>query len=143
MRVVIGSDHTGVELKAELIRTALADHETIDVGTHSPDAVDYPDVARRAVAAIRDGRADRGILICGTGVGMAMVAGRARGIRAAVCTDSYVAEMSRRHNDANVLCLGARVVGTGLAESIVRAWLSAGFDGGRHARRVDKIEASS
>jgi ribose 5-phosphate isomerase B len=143
MRIVIGCDHTGLELKAALVETTLADHDVIDVGTESHDSVDYPDIARRAVTAIRDGTADRGILICGTGVGMAMTAGRAPGIRPAVCTDAYVAEMSRRHNDANVLCLGARVLGTGLAESIVRTWLSTEFDGGRHARRVGKIEASS
>jgi ribose 5-phosphate isomerase B len=143
MKIVIGCDHTGVALKKALLDSVLTDHEVIDVGTNSTDSVDYPDIARHAITAIREGRATHGILICGTGIGMSMVAGRARGIRAAVCTNEYLAEMSRRHNDANVLCLGARVVGVGLAESIVRVWLRATFEGGRHARRVDKIEASS
>ncbi|MCX6092922.1 MAG: ribose 5-phosphate isomerase B [Candidatus Bipolaricaulota bacterium] len=143
MRIVIGCDHTGVALKVALQETALAEHSVIDVGTDSTDSVDYPDIARAAVAILRKGDADRAILICGTGVGMAIAAGRHRGIRAATCSDPFVAEMSRRHNDANVLCLGARVVGYGMAESIVRTWLHADFDGGRHARRVEKIEGTA
>jgi ribose 5-phosphate isomerase B len=113
-----------------------------DIGTDSTDSVDYPDIVRGAVALMRKGDVDRAILICGTGIGMAMAAGRHHGIRAAACSDPYVAEMSRRHNDSNVLCLGARVVGCGIAESIVQSWLAADFDGGRHARRVEKIEGS-
>ncbi len=142
MRIVIGCDHTGVALKVALQETVLAEHTVIDVGTDSTCAVDYPDIVRGAVVVLRKGDADRAILICGTGIGMAMAAGRHRGIRAATCSDPYVAEMSRRHNDANVLCLGARVIGCGMAESIVRTWLAADFDGGRHARRVEKIEGS-
>lgn len=140
MRIVIGCDHTGVALKVALQETVLAEHSVLDVGTDSTESVDYPDIARAAVALLRKGDAERAILICGTGIGMAMAAGRHRGIRAACCTDPYVAVMSRRHNDANVLCLGARVIGCGLAESIVQEWLAADFDGGRHARRVEKIE---
>lgn len=143
MRIAIGCDHSGVALKAHLIETALVEHKVTDVGTNSSDPVDYPDVAHKAVDAIRRGDADCGILICGTGIGMAMAAGRFPGIRAATCAESYSAEMSRRHNDANVLCLGARVLGSGLAERIVRVWLSSPFEGGRHVRRVRKIEDRS
>jgi len=142
MRIVIGCDHTGVALKVALQETVLAEHSVIDVGTDSTGSVDYPDIARAAVAVLRKGDAERAILICGTGIGMAMAVGRHRGMRAATCSDPYVAEMSRRHNDANVLCLGARVVGCGMAESIVQTWLGADFDGGRHARRVEKVEGS-
>ena len=142
MRIVIGCDHTGVALKVALQETVLAEHSVIDVGTDSTDSVDYPDIARAAAAVLRKGDAERAILICGTGIGMAMAVGRHRGMRAATCSDPYVAEMSRRHNDANVLCLGARVVGCGMAESIVQTWLGADFDGGRHARRVEKVEGS-
>lgn len=140
MKIVIGSDHTGVALKAHLIEKILADHVWLDVGTDSSEAVDYPDIAHAAVRAIRTGEAECGILICGTGIGMAMAAGRYSGIRAATCVESYCAEMSRRHNDANVLCLGARVLGIGLAEQIARTWLGTPFEGGRHARRVGKLE---
>ncbi|MEW5826071.1 MAG: ribose 5-phosphate isomerase B [Candidatus Bipolaricaulota bacterium] len=140
MRIAVGCDHTGVALKVALQDTVLAEHSVLDVGTDSTESVDYPDIARAVVDALRRGEAERGILICGTGIGMAMAAGRRRGIRAAVCTDPYMATMSRRHNDANVLCLGARVLGSGLAEAIVQEWLAAEFDGGRHARRVEKIE---
>jgi ribose 5-phosphate isomerase B len=143
MRIAIGSDHTGVELKAHLVAHVLGEYAVTDVGAHSADPVDYPDVARAVTKLIRRGDAERGILICGTGIGMAMAAGKFPGIRAATCTDSYSAEMSRRHNDANVLCLGARVLGMGLAEHIVRAWLTAPFEGGRHATRVGKLEDRS
>ncbi len=140
MKIAIGADHAGVELKAHLIARALEGHTVIDVGTASPDPVDYPDIARAVVRLIRHGEADRGILICGTGIGMAMAAGKYPGIRAATCTESFSAELSRRHNDANVLCLGGRVLGTGLAEHIVHVWLAAPFEGGRHATRVGKLE---
>ena len=140
MRIAIGADHAGVELKAHLLSRALEGHEVVDVGTHSSDPVDYPDIAHAVVKLIRRGEADRGILICGTGIGMAMAAGKFPGIRAATCTESFSAELSRRHNDANVLCLGGRVLGAGHAEHIVRAWLAAPFEGGRHATRVGKLE---
>lgn len=142
MRVVIGCDHAGLPLKRELVCTVLGSHEIIDVGTNSAESVDYPDIACKVVEVLRSGDADRGILICGTGVGMAMAAGRVPGIRAALCSDPYVAELSRRHNDANVLCLGARILGAGICERIVTVWLETPFDGGRHERRVNKIEHS-
>jgi len=140
MKVAIGCDHTGVALKRALIECVLADHTIIDLGTDLPEPVDYPDIAKRVSSVIAAGEAERGILICGTGIGMAMAAGKMAGIRAATCTEPYSAELSRRHNDANILCLGARVIGTGMAEKIVEKWFSTPFDGGRHARRIGKIE---
>ena len=143
MRIAVGADHAGIDLKAHLIARALEGHEVTDVGTHSAEPVDYPDIAHAVVKLLRRGEADRGILICGTGIGMAMAAGKFPGIRAATCTESYSAELSRRHNDANVLCLGARVLGLGHAEHIVRTGLATPFEGGRHATRVGKLEDRS
>ena len=140
MRIGFGCDHAGLELKQQLIHASSVDHETVDFGTHTSDSVDYPDIAHAVTAELQAGRIDRAILICGTGVGMAIAAGRSPGVRAVVCSEPFSAEMSRRHNDANVLCLGARVIGPGLAEWIVKTWLSTAFEGGRHARRVEKIE---
>lgn len=140
MRIAIGCDHAGVELKRLLISSVLSAHNVIDVGIDCMELVDYPDVAKQVADKVITLNADRGILICGTGIGMAMAAGRFSGIRAATCSDIYSAEMSRRHNDANILCLGARVVGAGVAEGIARVWLSTPFDGGRHKNRVSKIE---
>lgn len=140
MRIAIGCDHAGVELKRLLISSVLSAHNVIDVGIDCMGLVDYPDVAKQVADKVIALEADRGILICGTGIGMAMAAGRFSGIRAATCSDIYSAEMSRRHNDANILCLGARVVGAGVAEGIARVWLSTPFDGGRHKNRVSKIE---
>lgn len=140
MRIAIGCDHAGVELKRLLISSVLSAYNVIDVGIDCMELVDYPDVAKQVVDKVITLNADRGILICGTGIGMAMAAGRFSGIRAATCSDIYSAEMSRRHNDANILCLGARVVGVGVAEGIARVWLSTPFDGGRHKNRVSKIE---
>lgn len=140
MRIAIGCDHAGVELKRLLISSVLSVHNVIDVGIDCMELVDYPDVAKQVADKVITLDADRGILICGTGIGMAMAAGRFSGIRAATCSDIYSAEMSRRHNDANILCLGARVVGAGVAEGIARMWLSTPFDGGRHKDRVSKIE---
>lgn len=140
MRIAIGCDHAGVELKRLLISSVLSVHNVIDVGIDCMGLVDYPDVAKQVADKVITLDADRGILICGTGIGMAMAAGRLCGIRAATCNDIYSAEMSRRHNDANILCLGARVVGAGVAEGIARVWLSTPFDGGRHKNRVSKIE---
>jgi ribose 5-phosphate isomerase B len=139
MKIAIGSDHHGVALKRALLSSVLASHDVADLGTHSEDPVDYPDVARQAAEAVACGTVERGILICGTGIGMAMAVGRVAGVRAARCTEPYSAEMSRRHNDANVLCLGAEVVGVGMAERIVATWLLTPFEGGRHVRRVAKI----
>ena len=139
MRIAIGNDHTGVELKKHLLTGVLAPHDVTDVGVHTADSVDYPDQAHLVTERITTGQADRGILICGTGIGMAMAAGKSPGIRAAQCDEPYSAEMSRLHNDANVLCLGARMLGTEMAERIVEVWLATAFAGGRHARRVAKI----
>lgn len=140
--LVIGSDHAGLALKRELAHLA-ADlgWDVRDVGTHSAESTDYPDYAHRVAQAVAEGQG-LGLLVCGTGIGMSMAANRHEGVRAAVCNDVYSATMTRQHNDANVLCLGSRVLGIGLASEILKAFLSAQFEGGRHARRVAKIEPS-
>ena len=140
MKIAIGCDHTGLDLKRALLDSILKEHEVVDMGTNSKESVDYPDIAKEVAHAVVSGEVENGILICGTGIGMAMAAGKVKGIRAARCSEPYSAEMSRRHNDANILCFGARVIGSGMAEKIVEKWLSTPFDGGRHARRVGKIE---
>jgi ribose 5-phosphate isomerase B len=116
-----------------------ADHEVIDVGTENTDSVDYPDYAVKVATLVANGEADRGILICSTGVGMCITANKVRGVRAALVFDLYTAMQSRRHVDANVLTLGAQVTGKGLASEIVKTWLHTGFEGGRHERRIEKI----
>jgi len=139
--IVLASDHAGVGLKAEIVRLLEARGEAYhDLGPADDASVDYPPYAHRLAAEILSGRADRGVLICGTGIGMSMAANRHAGIRAAVCHDAYTAEMARRHNDANVLCMGGRVVGVGVAVQIVEVFLATGFEGGRHQRRVGLIE---
>jgi ribose 5-phosphate isomerase B len=141
-KVVVGSDHAGRELKEHVKRFLEARGCVVeDVGTHSAARCDYPDYAAAAARRVAAGRCARGVLVCGTGVGVSLAANKVRGIRAAPCSNEYVAEMARRHNDANVLCLGARVVGAGLAEALVRRFLETPFEGGRHARRVAKIKA--
>lgn len=142
MRVAMASDHGGYLLKEEL-KTALANwgFQTADVGCNSLESVDYVDYAEQAVAAVLNGECERAILICGTGIGMSIAANKFPGIRAALCHDYFSAQATREHNDSNVLCLGARVIGPGLAESIVKVWLNTGFSGGRHQRRLDKINA--
>jgi ribose 5-phosphate isomerase B len=141
MRVAIGSDHRGFDVKRR-IATLLQrlGHEVSDYGTQSGDSVDYPDFAFQVAKAVSEGRADRGVLICGTGIGMCIAANKVPGVRAAPCHDSITAEMSRRHNDANVLCLSADLLGEELIERMVRIWLETEFEGGRHARRVEKIQ---
>lgn len=141
MKVIVGSDHGGFELKEDL-KAQLADLkiEVVDVGTNSETAVDYPDFGRAVAAQVSSGKFDRGILICGTGIGMSMVANRFPGVRAALVHDLYTARLSREHNDANLLVLGGRITGKGLAREILKVWLEASFEGGRHARRVDKIK---
>ena len=124
MKIAIGCDHAGVDLKHTLLDSVLKEHEVTDVGTNSKESVDYPDIAKLVSHAVACGEVERGILICGTGIGMAMAAGKVKGIRAARCSEPYSAEMSRRHNNANVLCFGARVIGGGMAEKIVEKWLS-------------------
>jgi ribose 5-phosphate isomerase B len=141
--LIIGSDHAGLALKRELagVATELG-YEVRDVGTHTSDSCDYPDYAHQVASAVAAGEG-LGLLVCGTGLGMSMAANRHAGVRAAVCGDVFSASMTRQHNDANVLCIGARVVGGGLAGAILKAFLGAGFEGGRHARRVNKIDVSN
>lgn len=141
MKVAIGSDHAGIDLKKELV-SLLAEMriECIDYGTDSPQSVDYPDFGEKVSKEVSAGNADRGILICGTGIGMSIVANKVSGIRASLCNDLFTAKMSRLHNDANVLVIGGRIVGRDLAKEIVRTWFSTEFEGGRHANRLNKIK---
>lgn len=138
--LIAGSDHAGFALKQQLIGVAAElGYEVRDVGTHTTDSTDYPDYAHQVATAVAAGEGI-GLLVCGSGIGMSMTANRHRGVRAAVCTDVFSAHVAREHNDANVLCMGQRVTGPGLAVDILRTFLGASFEGGRHARRVDKIE---
>ncbi len=143
MRLIIGADHGGYALKEAVKRHLLAaGHEVEDVGTHDGQtSVDYPDYALPVARAVVKGRYDLGIVICGTGIGISIAANKVRGARAALCTDPYMARMARAHNDANILALGGRVIGEGLALDIVDAFLNGSYEGGRHARRVAKIAA--
>lgn len=137
----IASDHAGIALKAEVYRLLESlGHEVEDLGPSDATSVDYPDYAHLLAAAVADGRIERGVLICGSGIGMSMAANRHRGVRAALCHDAYTAEMARRHNDANIVCIGERSTGVGVAEQIVRIFVETAFEGGRHQRRVAKIE---
>jgi ribose 5-phosphate isomerase B len=141
IRLVLACDHGGYPLKEELKHVLTAADMTVeDLGTNSGDSVDYPEFAHALCHAILAGDADLGVLVCGTGLGMSMAANRHRGIRAALCTDPYMARMAREHNDANVLCLGGRVVGPSLAAEIVQAFVQGRFGGDRHARRIGKID---
>jgi ribose 5-phosphate isomerase B len=141
-RVIAGSDHAGLALRAEAVKVAReAGFEVEDLGPFSGESVDYPDYARRVAEAVASGKARFGLLVCGTGIGMSIAANKVKGIRAAHCTTEYEAQMARRHNDANVLCIGERVVGLGLGGAIVKAWLGTAFEGGRHQRRVDLMNA--
>ena len=142
MRIAIGSDHRGFALK-EALKELLAElgHEWVDFGCQTEEPVDYPDIARPLAEAVATGEYERGILICGSGVGMSIAANKVKGIRAALCHDTFAGRLTRRHNDANVLCLGGWCIGRGVAEDIVRLFLSEDFEGGRHARRLEKIRA--
>jgi ribose 5-phosphate isomerase B len=141
MRIAMGADHGGVELKDELAaRLREAGHEVIDEGTHGAASVDYPDFARAVATRIAAGEAELGVLVCGTGQGMAMAANKVPGIRAGAVADVFSARMIRAHNDAQIACLGARTIGPSLAGEIVDAFVGAKFEGGRHARRVNRIE---
>jgi len=141
MKLAIGSDHAALALKNRL-RDQLREwgYEVEDLGTNSTESVDYPDFAHAVAKAVQEGRCERGVLVCGTGLGMAMTANRHRGIRAAVCGDIYSARMSRLHNDANVLCMGARVLAPEYAIELLKCWLDTPYEGTRHVRRVAKIE---
>lgn len=141
MKIAIGADHAGVELKdaicAFLVRSGI---EVSDFGTNGPQSVDYPDFGEKVSRAVSDGEIERGILICGTGIGMSIVANRFPGVRAALCSEPLSARLSRQHNDSNVLVMGGRMIGTVMAEEITRVWLDTPFDGGRHLMRLDKIK---
>jgi ribose 5-phosphate isomerase B len=139
--ILIASDHAGVDLKARIVELVReVGHDVRDLGPADTASVDYPDFGHEVARAVAAGEAETGILICGTGIGMSVTANRHPGVRAALCHDAFTAEMARRHNDANVLCLGARVVGYGVAEQMVEIFLGTDFEGGRHQRRVDRIE---
>lgn len=140
--IVIASDHAGYELKREVIKHLESeDIEFIDMGCKNGESCDYPLVAKEACEKITSGEADKGILICGTGIGISIAANKVKGIRAALCTDTYMARYTRLHNDANVLCMGGRVIGPGAACELADTFLSTEFEGGRHQRRVDQITA--
>ena len=140
MRIAIGADHAGFSLKQHLLPIlASLGHEVNDRGTHSEQAIDYPPICADVGRLVVSGSADRGIVIGGSGQGEQMTANKIHGVRAALCNDLYTARLSREHNDANVLALGGRIVGFGLAEEIVALWLGTQFQGGRHQRRVDQI----
>jgi ribose 5-phosphate isomerase B len=140
MKIVIGSDHRGVEIKRRLLEVMRGmGHEVLDIGAQEAESVDYPDYAYEVGKRVGSGDMDRGILICGTGIGMSMAANKVRNVRAAACQDMLTAEMSRRHNDANVLCLSADLLGEDQMAQMIRVWLETPFEGGRHARRVEKI----
>jgi len=142
MKIAIGSDHGGYEMK-ENLKVLLGElgHEPIDVGCYSSASVDYPDFAAAVSEQVVTGKCQSGVLICGTGIGMSIAVNRDPKIRAALCHDEYTARMSRQHNNANVLCIGARVTGLGVAEAIVRTWLISEFEGGRHQTRVSKYSS--
>jgi ribose 5-phosphate isomerase B len=142
MRLVCGSDHAGLHLKEELKKHLEEKGITVqDVGTHSADSCDYPDYAVQVARAVVAGEGELGFLVCGSGIGMSIAANKIAGVRAAVVSDTFSAHASREHNDANVLCMGERVVGVGLAKDILDAFVGAQFQGGRHAGRVAKINA--
>ncbi|MBF0369560.1 MAG: ribose 5-phosphate isomerase B [Magnetococcales bacterium] len=141
MRILVACDHGAWELKAALVEQMRGQGvEVVDLGVDGAQSVDYGDYAKKLCQALLNGEGERGLLLCGTGLGMSMAANRFSGIRAALCHDDYTARMSRRHNDANVLVLGGRVTGPAVAEEILKVWLAEPFDGGRHQRRIDKLE---
>jgi ribose 5-phosphate isomerase B len=140
VRIAIGADHAGYELKCHLVETiARLGHEAIDLGTHSTEPVDYPPICADVARTVVQGDAERGIVLGGSGQGEQIAANKVHGARAALCNDLYTARMSREHNDANVLSIGARIVAPGLADEILELWLATPFEGGRHQRRIDGI----
>ncbi|MCX6076743.1 MAG: ribose 5-phosphate isomerase B [Campylobacterales bacterium] len=142
MKFYIATDHAGIDLKdftVELLKEK--GHEVIDLGPFNKERVDYPDYAIKVSQSVLGDSESQGILICGSGIGMSMAANRHSGIRAALCHDAYTATVARAHNDANILCFGERIIGKGVAESILDAWIAGSFEGGRHVGRVEKIEA--
>lgn len=142
MKIAISSDHRGYKAKQRIIEWLRQDnHEVTDCGCDNAESCDYPDMAKLAAGHVSTGEAERAILICGTGLGMSIAANKLRGVRAALCHDELTAQFSRKHNDANVLCLPADLIGDQLISLIVKCWLSTKFEGGRHARRIEKIES--
>jgi ribose 5-phosphate isomerase B len=142
MRIAVGSDHRGYQIKVKVLELVQRlGHQTIDAGPASDASVDYPDIAAVVGQLVHRGEVDRGILICGTGIGMCIAANKLPGVRAAPCHDDLTAEMSRRHNDLNVLCLSADMLGEKLIDRMIDIWLKTEFEGGRHARRVEKISS--
>jgi ribose 5-phosphate isomerase B len=140
MRIAFGSDHRGYSIRTRIIEMLQRmGHEVEDLGSSSEESVDYPDIAARVARKVSHGEAERGILICGTGLGMCIAANKFPGVRAAPCHDDLTAEMSRRHNDSNILCLSADLLGERLIDRMIELWLTAPFEGGRHARRLEKI----
>lgn len=141
MKIAVASDHAGYRLK-EFIKGLLQElgHEIQDFGADNEDSTDYPDHGRPAAEAVAQGEAERAVLVCGTGIGMSMVANKVRSVRAALCSEPYSATMARAHNDANILVLGERIIGQGMAETILDCFLNTPFEGGRHIHRLDKIE---
>ena len=140
MKIIIGSDHRGVEIKKRLLGLIRSmGHDVLDIGAEGAESVDYPDYAYEVAKQVGTGVMERGILICGTGIGMCIVANKVRNVRAAACQDLLTAEMSRRHNDANILCLSADLLGEDQMLQMIRIWLDTPFEGGRHARRIEKI----
>ncbi len=142
MKIAVASDHAGIDLKLELLKVLDARQiEYTDFGTHDHASTDYPTWGELVGNKVAGGEFGKGLLVCGTGVGISLAANKVRGIRAVVCSDTYTATLSRNHNDSNILALGARVVGAGLGGAILEAWLDAEFEGERHSRRVDMIKA--
>lgn len=138
--LAVASDHAGFDLKSLIVEDLERQgYEVLDLGTHGPESVDYPDFGHALAETIASGKADRGIIVCGTGIGIAMAANRHASVRAAVCHDQTSARLAREHNDANVLALGARLVGTEVAKDCAKTFLTTAFAGGRHARRVEKL----
>jgi ribose 5-phosphate isomerase B len=138
--IAIAADHAGVSLK-DTLKTELGElgFEVLDLGTHGPESVDYPDYADKLADALREGRAKRGVLVCGSGIGVSIAANRHPGVRAALCHDAVTARVARQHNDANVLVLGARTIGLDVAKDCLKVFMGTAFEGGRHTRRVDKL----
>ena len=140
MKIAIGCDHSALELKKEIIKyLEELGHSVTDFGTHTTESVDYPVYGRKVAVEVANGNFDGGVLICGTGIGISLAANKVKGIRAAVCSEPYSAKLSKQHNNSNIIAFGARVVGVDLAKMIVKEWLDAEYEGGRHARRVDLL----
>ena len=140
MKIAIGCDHSAIELKKEIIKyLEELGHSVTDFGTHTTESVDYPIYGKKVAVEVANGNFDGGVLICGTGIGISLAANKVKGIRAAVCSEPYSAKLSKQHNNSNIIAFGARVVGVDLAKMIVKEWLDAEYEGGRHAKRVDLL----